>query len=102
MYERARALTPLMRALGLGLDLSNSLDWREEWSTSALIHKSQSFRKKRDGSYLMAPILSTVQARWYGTFSSQFDLKSNQAYLYLLQINNFTGLSKLRSQDHLG
>ena len=49
MYEHARTLATLMRALlslGLGLDLGkSSLGWRGV-STRVLIHGLQSFRKK--------------------------------------------------------
>ena len=55
MSLRALSLLSCVHSFRLGLDLGNSLDWREGKSARALIHESQSFRKKSDGSYLTTP-----------------------------------------------
>ena len=47
MSVHALLLLSSMHTLGLGLDLGNSLDRRERNSARMLIHKSQSFRKKK-------------------------------------------------------
>ena len=63
MYERARALAPLMCALirvrGLGLHFGNSLDRRE--GESASVHpRVIELPKKSDGLYLMTPVQSRI------------------------------------------
>ena len=54
MSMRTLSLLSYMHSLGLGLDLGKSLDRRGE-NARALIHDSQSFRKKSDGIYLTTP-----------------------------------------------
>ena len=60
MSMRVLSLLSYVHFLGLGLDLGNSLDRKEGESAHALIHMSQSFRKKSDGSYSATPITFAV------------------------------------------
>ena len=47
MIVHMLSLLSCVHSLGLGLDLGNSLNWREGESARMLIHESQSFEKKR-------------------------------------------------------